>query len=40
MVVEDPDFETVRMIREIVRGAGTKAAIVDLGTVAAQVRAS
>jgi len=38
MLVEDPKFETVRMICEIVRQAGDKADIVDLGTIASSVK--
>jgi peptidoglycan/xylan/chitin deacetylase (PgdA/CDA1 family) len=37
MVVEDPNHETIRMICEVVRQASEKAAIADLGSIAARV---
>ncbi len=36
--VIDPDFRTVDMICEMVRKAGDRAEIVDLGTIARRVR--
>jgi len=38
LVVEDPGFETIKLICDLVRDAGDKAAIVDLSTVAQRVR--
>lgn len=37
LVVEDPTFETVKLICQLVKRAGDRAAIVDLGTIAASV---
>ena len=37
LVVEDPNHETIRMICEVVRQAGEKATIADLGSIAARV---
>ena len=36
LVVEDPTFETVKLICDLVKDAGDKAAVVDLGTIAAR----
>jgi peptidoglycan/xylan/chitin deacetylase (PgdA/CDA1 family) len=38
MVVEDPEFQTVRMICDLVRAAGNRAEIVTLDRIAASVR--
>ena len=38
IVVEDPNFETVKLICALVKDAGEKAAIVGLDAVAAQVK--
>jgi hypothetical protein len=38
MVVEDPTFETVKLICSLVKDAGEKAAIVSLDTIAARVK--
>lgn len=38
LVVEDPTFEAVKLICELVRDAGEKAAVVDLGAIAARGR--
>jgi peptidoglycan/xylan/chitin deacetylase (PgdA/CDA1 family) len=38
LVVEDPGFETIKLICDLVRKAGDRAAIVDLGTIARRVR--
>jgi peptidoglycan/xylan/chitin deacetylase (PgdA/CDA1 family) len=37
LIVEDPNHETIRMICEVVRQAGEKAVITDLGSIAAKV---
>jgi hypothetical protein len=37
-VVEDPSFETVKLIGDLVKGAGDRAAVVDLGAIATRVR--
>jgi peptidoglycan/xylan/chitin deacetylase (PgdA/CDA1 family) len=39
LVVEDPGFEAVRLICDLVRQAGNRAALVDLGTIARRARA-
>lgn len=36
LVVEDPTFETVKLICDLVKDAGEKAAVVDLGAIAAR----
>jgi peptidoglycan/xylan/chitin deacetylase (PgdA/CDA1 family) len=38
LVVEDPTFETIKLICSLVKEAGDRAAIVDLGTIAARVK--
>ena len=38
LVVEDPTFETVKLICDLVKEAGDRAAIVDLGTIAARAK--
>lgn len=38
LVVEDPGFETIKLICDLVRKAGDRAAIVDLGAIARRVR--
>ena len=38
LVVEDPTFETVKLICSLVKEAGDRAAIVELGTMAARVK--
>ena len=38
LLVEDPTFETVKLICSLVKDAGERAAIVDLGTMAARVK--
>ena len=40
LVVEDPSFETVKLICSLVNDAEEKAAIADLGTIAARVKAA
>ena len=37
LVVEDPTFEAVKLICDLVKDAGDRAAVVDLGTIAARV---
>jgi hypothetical protein len=38
LVVEDPTFEVVKLICDLVKGAGDKAAVADLGAIAARAR--
>ena len=38
LVVEDPTFEAVKLICDLVRDAGDRAAVADLGTIAARAR--
>ena len=38
--VADPSFRTIEMICDLVRGAGDRAAIVDLDTIARQTKPS
>jgi hypothetical protein len=38
LVVEDPGFEAVKLICDLVKAAGDKAAVVDLGTTAARAK--
>ena len=38
LVVEDPQFETIKLICDLVKQAGDKAALVDLGTIARQFK--
>ena len=38
LVVEDPKFEAVKLICDLVRDAGDRAAVADLGTIAARGR--
>ena len=38
LVVEDPEFETIKLIYDLVHKAGDRAAIVDLDTIAERAR--
>jgi hypothetical protein len=38
LVVEDPEFETIKLICDLVQKAGNRAAIVDLDTIAERAR--
>jgi hypothetical protein len=38
LVVTDPQFQAIRLLLDLVRGAGPRAALTDLGTIARRTR--